>query len=229
VENSNLSEARHARHRALSGATRLRLLDRLRRSEGPMSVRQLASELHLHENSVREQLDRLVAVELVAEVEAPPAGRGRPPRRYAAAVSVADEQETGAFRELALVLAEHVARGPDPAEAAMEAGERWGRAVAAEMPAAREAAPAMRRIMALLDRAGFSPEEPLGPGDPISLHRCPFGELAINSEGAVCLLHLGMLRGVLRTLGAPFEAIRVEPFVAPGLCFAFLESRPADA
>jgi predicted ArsR family transcriptional regulator len=83
----------------------------------------------------------------------------------------------------------------------------------------------MQLIMSLLERAGFSPEAPRGPTEPIRLHRCPFGELAIERAGVICGLHLGMLRGVLREIEAPLSATRLEPFAGPGVCYAFVEPR----
>ena len=38
----------------------------------------------------------------------------------------------------------------------------------------------------------------------------------------ICGVHLGLMRGALEALGAPLEATRLEPFVAPHLCLAHL-------
>lgn len=217
--------SRHQRLRALAGTTRLQLLDRLRETAEPRSVRDLARAVGLHENNVREQLDRLVAVGLVTRMVSAPSGRGRPPMRYAARNPAAEEREASAFHQLALALADQVARQPNAREAAAEAGERWGQAIASEMPKARDGASAMHRIMSLLDEAGFAPEESSGATEPIRLHRCPFGEMAIQRAGVICELHLGMLRGVLREIDAPLVATRLEPFASPGVCFAFVEPR----
>jgi predicted ArsR family transcriptional regulator len=190
-----------------------------------LSVQELALELGLHQNSVREQLARLVAVELVARVAAAPSGRGRPAMRYSATVSVADEREAGAFHQLALALSDQIVRQPDAMEAASEAGERWGRAIAADLPKVPDEAAAMRSVMKLLDDAGFAPVEPDGPDRPIVLHRCPFSDLAVQSGGVICNLHLGMLRGVLREIYAPLDATSVVQFAAPGVCYAFVGRR----
>jgi predicted ArsR family transcriptional regulator len=225
VENNIRIAGRHERHRALSGLTRLRLLDSLRRSGGPMRVRQLAEELGLHENTVREQLDRLVSAGIVKRADIAPAGRGRPAREYEATAQAVDEHEQGSFRELALVLADQIVRGPNASHAAIEAGRRWGHAVARNLPPVAEGTPAMSRVIALLDGAGFDPEEPAAPGAPLVLRRCPFGGLAVESGGVVCELHLGMLRGVLEEIRAQLAATHVEPFAAPGVCYAYVEPR----
>jgi predicted ArsR family transcriptional regulator len=59
-------------------------------------------------------------------------------------------------------------------------------------------------------------------GAPIRLRHCPFGTLARDHGEVVCGVHLGLMRGVLRELDAPFDALRLEPFVGPSLCLAHL-------
>ena len=83
----------------------------------------------------------------------------------------------------------------------------------------------MARILEILDRAGFAPEAPTRPGDPIRLHRCPFGRLAVDREPVVCGVHLGLMRAALESLGAPLEATALEPFVEPSLCLARVGAR----
>ena len=80
-------------------------------------------------------------------------------------------------------------------------------------------------VVELLDAAGFAPEAPVADGRPIRLHHCPFGTLARDHGEVVCGVHLGLMRGALRELGAPFDALRLEPFVEPSLCLAHLGGR----
>jgi hypothetical protein len=49
--------------------------------------------------------------------------------------------------------------------------------------------------------------------------------LARDDGEVVCGVHLGLMRGILRELGAPFDAISLEPFVEPALCLAHLGGR----
>lgn len=216
------------RHRLLAGLTRSRLLAVLRQADGSVGVRELAETVGLHPNSVREQLDQLVDAGLVARSIAPPVGRGRPGLRYAAEPEDGDP-DPNAYRELARVLADQLALQPDPAATATGAGERWGRAMVASTAPASTAAEAVDRMVMLLDNAGFAPERPAGAGDLIRLHHCPFGPLAREHRDVVCGVHLGLMRGALRELGAPLDAVRLEPFVAPDLCVAHLEPREASA
>lgn len=210
------------RHRLLSGVTRSRLLDVLQASSRPMGIAELADDLGLHPNSVREQLARLVDAGVVERAVAPPAGRGRPGLRYRARPEN-DEREP--YRTLARVLAEQLARTPEPSTASIAAGERWGRSLVGDTERAVTEEEAVGRVVALLDQAGFEPEAPTRPSDPIRLRRCPFDPLARTESSVVCGVHLGLMRGALAELDAPLDAIALEPFVEPDLCLAHLGAR----
>jgi predicted ArsR family transcriptional regulator len=214
--------AAHHRHRLLAGLTRSRLLVVLRDSRGPMGVRELADAVALHPNSVREQLARLAEAGLVTTEAAPPSGRGRPRLRYVARPED-DEQEP--YRALAGVLAEELGRMADPATRAAEAGERWGRALIGPAGSVTDEDAAVGRLVGLLADVGFEPEGPDLPGGPIRLRRCPFEPLARDHRGVVCGVHLGLMRGALREMGAPLDAVAVEPYVQPDLCLAHLRRR----
>lgn len=211
-------------HRVLGGATRSRLLAVLRRSDTSMSVRELAADVGLHPNTVREQLDQLVGAGLVFHEVTRSAGRGRPSLRYTANAE-AENTDPNAYRALATALANQLAESEEVGTVSINAGERWGRALVAEMPAATSTADAVAQLVDLLDDAGFAPDTPVRPGDPIRLRHCPFGSLTRDRRDVVCGVHLGLMRGALSGLEAPLSAVRLEPFVAPNLCLAHLEDR----
>jgi predicted ArsR family transcriptional regulator len=150
---------------------------------------------------------------------APAAGRGRPRLRYVARLQ-ADEQEP--YRALARVLAEGLDRTADPATRALEAGEHWGRALIGPAGIVTDEDAAVARLIGLLADAGFEPERPDLPGGPIRLRRCPYEPLARDHRGVVCGVHLGLMRGALRQMGAPLDAAALEPYVQPDLCLAHL-------
>lgn len=214
------------RHRALAGQTRGRLLAALRATSRPLGLRELAAMVGLHPNTAREHLRLLVDAGLVTCELAPPAGRGRPGLRYSAdpaATDVGDDPRP--YAQLAAALADQLAGAEHPASQAVEAGARWGRAVAAGMPPAATEPDALARILELLEQSGFEPEAPARTGEPIRLHRCPFGRLAVDRQPVVCGVHLGLMRGALESLGAPLDATGLEPFVEPNLCLAHLGAR----
>jgi predicted ArsR family transcriptional regulator len=213
------------RHRVLAGISRSRLLAVLHASDRPMAIRDLADAVDLHPNTAREHLDLLVDAGLVRRETAPAAGRGRPGLRYVAEPQERTE-DPRAYRALASVLATELARRPDAGPAARSAGERWGQAAARALPGVGVAEPdAVDRLVDLLDDAGFAPSRSTATPDEIELHRCPFGPLAHERGDVVCNVHLGLMRGALRELGAPLDAVSLQPFVEPDLCVAHLRAR----
>jgi predicted ArsR family transcriptional regulator len=209
------------RHRVLAGLTRSRILAVLRHTDGAVGVREVARVVGLHPNSVRDQLDLLVDAGLVTRSTARPAGRGRPSYRYTAVPEPGDP-DANAYRELARVLADELAQQPEPVPGAIRAGERWGRQLAADVPHTPDDADAAGRLIRLLDEAGFAPERAADTADAIHLRRCPFASVATLRPDVVCSVHLGLMRGALRVLGSPLDAVALEPFVAPDLCIARL-------
>lgn len=216
--------AERERHRVLGGISRARLLGELRRAGAPLGIRELAVTVGLHPNTVREHLDRLVAAGLVTRETSAPAGRGRPGLRYAAEPG-GTEEDPSAYRMLARVLATALADRDDGVVAAMGAGERWGARAAGALGPVDDPAMATRSLVELLDDLGFAPEPDPAGGSSVLLHQCPFGALAHERGDVVCGVHLGLMRGALRELGAPLDAVVLEPFVAPGLCRARLEAQ----
>jgi predicted ArsR family transcriptional regulator len=212
------------RHRVLAGATRARILDSLRRSPGQRGVRALADELGLHPNSVREQLDILVAAGMVTVEAERPVGRGRPSLLYRA-LPGAGEPDARHYRDLARLLVEDVAARPDAEVAAVAAGERWGRALASDD---RTRSDDLGALISILDRTGFAPDPQPDEQAPIRLRRCPYADLAKDRAEVVCGIHLGLMRGALRARRASFDVLSLEPFVAPDLCLAHLGDTTRD-
>jgi predicted ArsR family transcriptional regulator len=226
VDHDDRSDERR-RHQALAGISRSRLLAVLRRSNAPMDIRELAAAVDLHPNTAREHLDRLVAAGLVVRGTAAPAGRGRPGLRYAAAPTDGVSDPAGAYRALASVLVVELSGRPDVEEAARSAGERWGAQAAGQLGTAGDAEAALDRLVGVLDQLGFSPERSAAEEPSLMLHRCPFRPLALEHAEVVCGVHLGLLRGALRAMGAPLDAVGLDPFVEPDLCRAHLAAKGA--
>jgi len=190
-----------------------------------MGVRELAEAVGLHPNTARQHLDQLVQAGLAVRDSAPPSGKGRPALRYAAEPG-SDDQDPMAYKNLARVLADQLRRSPDGIREALTAGERWGRALAHEETDSAPTTDAMDRLVELLDEAGFAPEAPATTGQPIQLRHCPFSTLTHDQGNVICKVHLGLMRGILQELDAPFDAVSLEPLVKPALCLAHLGARP---
>lgn len=230
-------------HHALSGISRVAILDLLRSSEEPLDVPSLAARVGLHPSTVRSHLDRLVAVGLAAESVEARSRPGRPRLLYSAAAAPVGEVPADSYRLLAGVLAGSLAgTGNSGVDAATAAGRSWGNEVAQRHedqsgsgevpPAPIDGGTATLRIVEILDEVGFSPrlqvpEPGLAVGsDPghrvIELHRCPFLDVAKENSDVVCSVHRGLMEGALERLHSPTVTVTLEPFARPGVCLAHL-------
>jgi predicted ArsR family transcriptional regulator len=215
-----------AGHRALAGASRVRVLEALR-GNGSATVSELAELVGLAPNTVRLHLDQLVDAQLVIRERGEPTGRGRPRQIYSAVLD-ADVSE-GAYRELARLLAETLASvGPAAESAAMATGRAWGSELVAQSPAA-ESGPGgdsdREQVVALMDDLGFEPRL-AEDGAAVEMHHCPFHQVAQQHSDVVCGLHLGLMQGAFMQLGSPTHATRLEPFATPRMCLAHLGVGP---
>ena len=218
-------------HQVLASTSRMAVLELLRSRGQALGVAEVARHVGLHQNTVRSHLDLLVESGYALRRRAAPHGPGRPRVVYEATTAPAGERS---YQLLAEVLAQHLlATSERPGEAAAEAGRTWagltdltdrrqpgaGHPTAGAAPAGEAAA--MTTVVRLLGDIGFAPE--LSPDRmAISLHRCPFRELAERHPDVVCGAHLGMIQGALAELGAPVSATGLLPFVQPDLCIITL-------
>jgi len=213
------------------GASRSRVLSALRDASSPLGVVEVAERVGLHPNTARFHLDGLVeqglAERAVEDREVP----GRPRAMYA---PTANSAETGrrSYRLLAEILTSYVATHTrQPGQAALKAGEAWGRFLTEQQPPFRrtDVPAAMDLLVGALDDIGFAPEAVMiGRRRQILLHQCPFRETAQEHGDVVCSVHLGLMRGMLRQLKAPLDARQLDPFVAPNLCIAHLVKASPD-
>lgn len=195
-----------------------RVLDLVRTVPGPATVAMLARRAGLHPNTVRQQLDHLVDSGLVQRRRAASSGRGRPSWLYAPTPRLTEN--TGEYAGLATALALQLARSsPRPPADALEAGKRWGAALAQEAPETTHAGPshARRHVVAILGDLGFSPE-PDRRADVVRLRTCPLLEAVAAEPEVVCSVHLGIVRGALAALGADPDRADLLPFAEPGAC-----------
>lgn len=211
-------------HRALADETRSSLLRTLRATPDPLDAHVLADQLGLHLTTVRAHLDVLVDAGLVSSHAENRTAPGRPRRLYEANGDAPSAVDAGGYRLLAEMLAGQLtATSNDVARDAVAAGREWGTYLVERpppyTPTPRDAARA--EVIRLMDRLGFQPEL-TDDGSRVLLHRCPFTDIARRHPEVVCALHLGIMQGALRTLGAPLETRDLEPFVQPSLCVAHI-------
>ena len=210
------------------GESRAKVLAVLQAASSPVSVGQVAERVGLHANTARFHLDGLVESGMaLRSVE----DRGAPGRPRALYTSTPGSARAGRrnYGLLAEILTSYVAgRVEEPARAAAEAGEAWGRYLAGPRAPFRTitAEAATRRMAEVLDEIGFVPEVvSTEQGRQVLLHHCPFRELAEDHQAVICSVHLGLMRGLLNELDAPLEATRLDPFVEPSLCVTTVAPR----
>lgn len=210
------------------GESRTRVLEALQDAGRPLTVGDVAKLVELHPNTVRFHLDALIEADLVARDTEDRDQPGRPRALYTANPN-GDHVGRSSYRLLAEILASYMAAAiPEPAQAAVRAGQAWGRYLT-EQPAPfrrTDASAATRQLVRTLDDIGFAPEAAESGGEQqILLHHCPFRDTAEGHREVVCSIHLGLMQGQLAELGAPLEAERLDPFVEPNLCVTHLASR----
>jgi predicted ArsR family transcriptional regulator len=218
------TEEQADRARGRAGARRADILGSLRGSRHGLGIRDLSSVTGLHENTVRFHLDRLVADGLVTRTRVRAAGPGRPPLTYVARREPDETRDNYAL--IARVLGDALAGSTtDPAAAARESGQAWGRASSGAPTESGPVGPsswevALDRLVTVQQDQGFAPEvDEGGAGAVVRVHHCPFLALSQQDRTLPCSVHLGLIEGLLGDAGT---VDRLEPFVTPSLCLAHL-------
>jgi predicted ArsR family transcriptional regulator len=221
-------------HQVLASASRMAVLELLRSRDRAFGVAEVAEHVGLHQNTVRSHLNLLMESGYALRRSEAPNGPGRPRVVYEATATPDGERN---YRLLAEVLAQHLlATSEHPGEAAVNAGRDWAglkqtRLKDSDVSAAgaqpSDSDQAVGVVVRMLGDIGFAPELSADRGS-ISLHRCPFRELAQSHPDVVCGAHLGMIQGALAELGAPVSATRLLPFVQPDLCIITLSYSDAQ-
>ncbi|KRD44755.1 hypothetical protein ASE38_11885 [Cellulomonas sp. Root930] len=206
------SEAWHA---ALASEPRRRVLAMLSESPDPLDALTVAVGVGVHVTTARFHLDQLEAAGLVSRQVARSGRRGRPQVLYRA-VAVPQPPEE-AQQQLTHALAAVIGEDGDGGRArAVRAGEQWS----AQYATGAEADP-VPPLMGMLTEIGFEPELRAAEST-IALPACPFRTEARAHPDVVCSVHLGLLRGVARSLGHDGDGLRLRPFVQPDLCLVDL-------
>lgn len=199
-----LAPARRSRADALSRPTARRIEEALRSAPRGLTAQEIAEAVGRHHTGVRAQLAELERARVVQVQLDPPAGRGRPPRRYVLAPDPA-ELEAAGHRELVRLLMSLVSQagfGPDDLE---RFGESQGAGIARAGGGPGEIRDAFQRL-------GFDPRraDDDAPADLV-LGRCPFVDGVEAPHGQlICVLHRGLARGIARSAAPGVELIDLE-------------------
>ncbi|MGB3732692.1 helix-turn-helix transcriptional regulator [Microbacterium sp.] len=182
-------------------------------SRGSASTADIAAATGLHENTVREHLDRLRNDGRLRRIRAQAQGRGRPGWRWEAP----RPDIVNPYAGLALALADSLDRvADDPVAQARDSGIRWGAQIAEDRPDAEEDTRAL--VVDLMREQGFAPEE---EGPDIVLRRCPLLAAAARRTDVVCAVHEGMIAGIVGSRAGHTDAALL-PLRADGGCLLHL-------
>ena len=218
--------------RTLASPSRVELLHLLQ-ERGECRLADLVEATDLHPNTVREHLQRLIREGFVTSTTETRATRGRPRTLYAVAdaedgvthpdvarrLTSAAERSRSLSRYRAQLAAVDSARAADAARAGDDAPTS-----ASIEPHSAVAARQLEALDDHLDQSGFEAfvdERTL----TVEITDCPYQSMVADSRGAVCQVHLGLIRTVLRQPGGPIHASELLPFHAPGCCTLRLEGR----
>ena len=83
-------------------------------------------------------------------------------------------------------------------------------------------------LLDVLTEIGFEPALQADKS-AIALTGCPFRAEARENPAVVCSVHLGLMKGLARSLGHDGDDIRLRPFVQPHLCIVELPKSWTDA
>ncbi len=193
--------------KTLTSLSRINLLHELQ-VNGSMTITELAAATHLHHNTAREHLHRLIEVGLVRSEPIPRTEKGRPKILYRAATERNDPARLARQR------------------AADARTEQYRRLLPIrEVGAARS--PIDRQLDLLddhMDQCGFDAEID-ADGTRMTMHDCPFSGLA-KDHPQVCQVHFALVKDALELADGPLEARELHPFAGPHDCTVDLGIRP---
>jgi predicted ArsR family transcriptional regulator len=89
---------------------------------------------------------------------------------------------------------------------------------------------AVREVVETLTKLSFAPDPPVRREDAVSVdvRHCPFSVDPKDPDGAiVCGFHEGLIRGLAETASGEEVAVRLMPFIAPGLCRVEISAQKA--
>ncbi|MEX0832447.1 MAG: helix-turn-helix domain-containing protein [Actinomycetota bacterium] len=208
-------------HKALADDTRFRLYRYLRLSQRPVSVRELATRLSLHPNTLRPHLRRLQEAGLLKHEIRRATGVGRPQTLYSV---VEPEAEEGRDYRLVSEILCGLVTGKKAVDRAGDLAREWGRyLLTQESPKPGKRLPARRNLAMLQEamaRAGFDPRFRRRTKHEVEvlMRECPARDLTDDYKDLICTVHRGLVEGMLESLAPRPELEEFEPLVERATC-----------
>jgi len=226
VDDAALQGVKAKRYRLLADARRLAIVEAL--GEGPRQIPELARLLGIHPTTVRSHLEKLLEAGVLEEEAGLPAGRGRPSKRYRLRQPLlASDPEVRLFVGSLVSLLRRIS-GDEAPGAAEDEGVRRGRDLGRSFrhPSVEQT---VREVVDLLQRLSFAPDAPVRKDGALAVdvHHCPLHVDPFDPDGAiVCAFHRGLIRGLAEATSGEEVDVRLQPFVAPGICRVELQFHP---
>lgn len=174
------------------------ILDTIREADAPLQPREIANELHLHLNTIRDHLAALVEAGLLIRKTVPHAGRGRPAIAYMTPPGDADTPDRRTSNALIVMLLDHLDEtSPIPEVEARRMGEEMGRYLATTLNSER---PLYLELLRLAQDWGFDAAWHSST-NTLTLGSCPLGLEEIIRCNLLSEIHAGVLRGVVEGTG----------------------------
>lgn len=185
--------------KALGDNTRYAIYLELARSPVALSTAEIAETLDLHPNTVREHLERMRELGLLAVGAESQGAVGRPQHRYSLAPDAPSlGLEPPVYKMIASMLADVAALGAPDVNDVAAMGWDQGRQAAGRA----EGANCVEALTKVLDELGFDPATGVEGSDAsIAFAHCPFRELAELYPDIVCNLHRGLVEGFVEEFG----------------------------
>lgn len=186
----------------ISTFSRVRILH-LVQSRSPRSISELCEATGLHQNTIREHLQRLIEGGYIIPSIEHRATRGRPRTLYSAATGSPDASSA-------------VAR--DKVSQAARRGDLMRRALpATAQDFGTEATYQLDALIEHLEESGFEPV--IDDAElTVDLTPCPHAAARPEDRPVLCRVHLGLMQGVLTEAGGPLTADFVHEPVLPAEC-----------
>ena len=202
-----------------------------------LTAQQIGAVFGIHPTTARFHLERLVeqgkAVRQRTGSDSQSAGRGRPAVIYSPTSMNQAREDMISLLCTALETACPDARSRD--EAALKAGQAWGRTLARQdkINAGKSVPSSMRQtLLDALTTLGFAPVRARPDSASLYLTACPFLE-SVSNHPIICKIHLGMIQGLAdgsnKEAGDKKANVVLEPLSSPKGCFlkvATADNRP---
>ncbi|GAA4113634.1 helix-turn-helix domain-containing protein [Knoellia locipacati] len=196
-------------------------------SHDGLTAAELADRLDVHVTTIRFHLDRLEEAGFVEGRVVHSGGRGRPHRRFV----LRGRGPEAPFEVLASVLTSILSTARANQLSPQRAGIRWAVARGEQLglhpvtDGDDRCEEVGRHVGDLLGEWGYTPQTDVDPDAlalTVTLHHCPFLELAQAHPDVVCGIHRGLLQGTLQAVGEVDAQVSLEPLVTPDTCIARL-------